>query len=180
MTGKSLRKVILYIAESLDGYIATDNDELGFLAVVRIPGEDYGYKEFTRTVDTVIMGRKTYDKVLSFGGDFPHKDKKCFVLSKTRTGKDDHVEFYEGDIAELITMLRQTEGKDIYVDGGSGLVFELMKKNLIDRFVISIIPYLLGGGIPLFKADRPEQELKLTASKVFSSGLVQLTYETIK
>ncbi len=81
------RKVILYIASSLDGFIAKENDDISFLSVVEKKGEDYGYHAFIETVDTVIMGRKTYDKVLSFGIDFPHHDKKCYELTRTKNGK---------------------------------------------------------------------------------------------
>ncbi len=176
----SNRKVILYIAASLDGYIAAENDDLSFLSTVESPGEDYGYQNFVKTVDTVIIGRKTHDKVLTMGIPFPHKDKKCYVFSRTKKGKDNLVEFYNGEISELITQLQQTEGKDIFIDGGAELVFELMKQNLIDRFVVSIIPILLGGGVSLFRQGRQKQNLKLINSKTFPSGLVQLWYDMAK
>lgn len=174
------RKVVLYIASSLDGYIASENGNLDFLSMVESPGEDYGYNDFIATVDTVIMGRKTYDKVLSFGIDFPHRDKKCYVLSRTKTGRDENVEFVAGNIAGLIANIRKTGGNDIFIDGGAELVFELMKQNLIDRFIISIIPVLLGAGIPLFKPGTQKQKLQLAASRAFSSGLVQLWYDRVK
>jgi dihydrofolate reductase len=170
------RKVILYIAASLDGYIATDNDDISFLSIVQTPGEDYGYSDFIETVDTVILGRKTYEKALSFGEGFPHRDKKCYVISRTKRGTDKNVEFYNGDIGQLITTLRNTSGKNIFVDGGAQTVFELMKRNLIDKYIISIIPHLLGGGITLFKPGRQEQKIKLMRSMTFPSGLVQLWY----
>jgi Dihydrofolate reductase len=75
------RQLILHIATTLDGYIAKEDGDISFLTIVESPGEYYGYSEFIKTIDTVIMGRKTYDKVLSFGGEFPHRDKKCYVLS---------------------------------------------------------------------------------------------------
>jgi dihydrofolate reductase len=175
----TLRKVVLYIATSLDGYIAAENDELSFLSIVERQGEDYGYNEFIKTVDTVIMGRKTYDKILSFGIDFPHRDKKCYVLSRTRTGVDENVEFFNGDISALIKSIRSTGGSDIFIDGGAELVFELMKLNLIDRYIISVIPVMLGNGTPLFKPGRPQQNLKLVDSKTYPSGLVQLWYDSI-
>ncbi|HNP99428.1 MAG TPA: dihydrofolate reductase, partial [Bacteroidia bacterium] len=75
------RKIILYIACSVDGYIAGPNDNLDFLSMVERPSEDYGYQKFTDTIDAVIMGRKTYDKVLSFGIPFPHSGRNCFVVT---------------------------------------------------------------------------------------------------
>ncbi len=172
------REVILYIAMSLDGFIATESGGIDWLSIVEKPNEDYGYTEFVKTTDTVIMGRKTYDKVLSFGIDFPHKDKTCFVLSKTKSGKDENVSFYNGDVKELIAQIRQSDGKHIYCDGGAEIVFELMKQKLIDRFVISIIPILLGNGIRLFQNGNQTNELILIKNKVFESGLIQLEYIT--
>lgn len=174
------REIILYIAMSLDGYIAKDNDNIDFLSVVESPGEDYGYGDFQKGVDTVIWGRKTYDKVLSFGIEFPYKDKKCYVLSRTKKGKDENVEFYNGDVKELIQTIRQQKGKNIYCDGGGEVVFELLKNSLIDKMIISVIPHLVGSGVRLFKNGRPEQKLTFLKSITFPSGLVQLWYSKRK
>ncbi|WP_207434033.1 dihydrofolate reductase family protein [Sabulibacter ruber] len=172
-----MRQVVLYIAMSLDGYIAKEDDNIDFLSMVERPGEDYGYQAFQHTVDTLIWGRRTYDKVLSMNmPEFMHKDKKCYVLSKTRTGHDENVEFYGGDLKDLISSLRQQPGKNIYCDGGGEVVYALLKDKLIDRLIISVIPHLLGSGIRLFKDGRPEQYLTLTQSLTFPSGLVQLWY----
>lgn len=173
----SERKVILYIAMSLDGYIARENDDISWLSIVEDPPEDYGYGEFVKNIDTVIMGRKTYDKVLSFGIDFPHKNKKCYVLSWTKTGCDENVEYYSGDLKALTEDLKSREGKDIFVDGGAEVVNGLLKLDLIDEFVISVIPVFLGSGVRLFKDDRPEQLLRLKGAKSYPCGLVQLWYE---
>lgn len=162
---------------SIDGYIAKDQDNIEFLSVVDRPNEDYGYADFQQSVDTVIWGRKTYDKVLSFGIDFPHKDKKVYVFSKSRTGKDENVEYFNGPAKDLIAALQQQPGKDIYCDGGGDIVYELLQDALIDRMIISVIPHLVGTGIRLFKDGRPEQKLTLTRSTSFPSGLVQLWYE---
>lgn len=171
------RKTVLYIAMSLDGYIAKENDDISFLSLVENPPEDYGYNDFIKTVDTVIMGRKTYDKVLSFGIDFPHKDKKCYVISRSRNGRDENVEYYNGDLAGLIQKIHAMEGKDIFIDGGAQIVNELLQQNQIDKIIISIIPVMLGSGISLFQNGRPEQKLKFLRSVTFPSGLVQLWYE---
>jgi dihydrofolate reductase len=171
------RHVVLYIAMTLDGFIATENGDISFLSVVQRPGEDYGYGDFIKTVDTIIIGRKTYDKVLTFAGEFPYGERKCYVLSHHETGKNKNVEFYNGDIGRLITNIRGTTGKNIFIDGGAEIVFEMMKQNLIDRFIVSIIPHLLGSGIALFKPGRPEQKLKLIRAVTFPSGLTQLWYE---
>lgn len=161
---------------SLDGYIAKEDDNIDFLNIVEFPGEDYGYASFLKNVDTVIWGRRTYDKVLTLTSDYTHKDKKVYVLSRTRTGTNDNIE-YVSDLQALISQLQETPGLDIYCDGGAEIVYELLKHSLIDRLIVSIIPHLLGGGIRLFKDGRPEQSLKFKQSITFPSGLVQLWYE---
>ena len=171
------RKVVLFIAMSLDGYIAREDGDLEWLSVVEDQTEDYGYSNFINTVDTVIMGRKTYEKVLSFGIDFPHKNKTCFVISKTHQGKDENVTFMNGNLFDFIFSLKKMPGKNIYLDGGSELVFEFLKHHLIDEMIISVIPVLLGGGIPLFKKGNVPYSLKLIKSTSFKSGLVQLYYQ---
>ena len=172
------RKVILFIAMSLDGFIATENDDLSFLDVVAIKGEDYGYAHFVNHVDTIIWGRKTYDKVVSFGGDIPYADKKVYVISRTRSGTKGHVRFVDNVVA-LIEQLKSEEGLDIYCDGGGEVVSELLKHQLIDEMVISIIPHLLGSGKSLFKNNRPPQQLEFVNAKTFKSGLVQLKYRNV-
>lgn len=173
------RQVILYIAMSLDGYIAKNDDNIDFLSIVEAPGEDYGFTSFQSEVDTVIWGRKTYDKILTLGIDSNYADKKLYVLSKTKTGTDENVEFFNGEIRDLISSLKAETGKNIYCDGGGQLVFELLKNSLIDKMIISIIPHLVGNGIRLFKDNRPEQSLKLTRTITFPSGLVQLWFDNL-
>lgn len=172
-----MKKLVLYIACSLDGYIAGPDDDLSFLDSMQVEGEDYGYQAFTSTIDTVIMGRKTYDKVLSFGVPFPHSDKTCYVVSKHKTGKDENVTFYNGNIKALITELKQQGGKDIFCDGGATLVNELMREHLFDRLIVSIIPCILGKGVRLFDDGNSFQKLRLTDCKSFPTGLVQVCYE---
>jgi dihydrofolate reductase len=177
---KNQRKVVLYIAQSLDGYIARANDDISWLSIVERDHEDYGYDDFVKTIDTVFMGRKTYDKVLSFGIEFPHKGRKCYVLSKRLKGTDENVQFFSGNISDLITEIKKEEGKDIFIDGGSEIVREFRDNDLIDEYIISIIPILLGKGIRLFRETNTENNLRLVNSKTFDSGLVQLKYERVK
>ncbi len=173
------RKVILYIAMSLDGYIATNDGDLTWLDAVQVPGEDYGYNAFVSSVDTVIMGRKTYDKVLTFDIPFPHKGRMCYVLSNSKQGVEENVTFYNGDLKVLIADLKSKEGADIFVDGGANIVNELMKQGLIDKYIISVIPAFLGGGIRLFDDGRPGETLKLLHTAFYPSGLVQMWYDRV-
>lgn len=175
----SKRKVILYIAMSLDGYIAKPNDDLSFLDMVQKEGEDYGYFDFVKSVDTVILGRKTYDWVMKQVPEFPHADKTTFVISKNKKPSLGNLNYYNGSLQELITTLKSQSGKNIFCDGGAQVVNSLLKEKLIDELIISVIPVLLGNGIRLFEDGRPEQNLKLISSKSFEKGLVQLHYTTI-
>lgn len=171
------RKVILYIATSLDGYIAKSNDDLSFLSIVEQEGQDYGYADFVKTVDAVIVGRKTYEKVISMGFDFPHADKDVYIITRTPRQNVGSVKFYTGDLKTLIDKLKSENGKNIFCDGGAEIVHELLKENLIDEFIISVIPIIVGNGTKLFKDGRPELKLELVSTKQFDKGLTQLHYK---
>ncbi len=171
------RKVILYIAASLDGYIAKPNDDLSFLSIVQKDDEDYGYSVFINSVDTVILGRKTYDWVMKQVPVFPHADKNTFIITRNAKPSIGKVNFYSGSLKEIISKLKSESGKNIFIDGGAEIVHELLKENLIDEFIISIIPVLVGSGIKLFKDGRSEQTLELVSVKKFEKGLAQLHYK---
>lgn len=175
-----MRKVIVYIACSLDGYIAGPDDDLGFLHKVEKPGEDYGYGEFIESIETVIMGRKTYEKVMSMVDEFPHASRECYVMTSTPQMDKGKTVFYTGNLKQLVVMLRQQHGRDIFVDGGAEIVNALMKDNLVDEFIISIVPVMLGNGTHLFKDGRPETDVELVSVRHFDTGLVQLHYTRIK
>jgi len=170
------RRLMLFIAMSIDGFIAKSDGDISFLSIVEQEGEDYGYNDFIKTVDTVIVGRKTYDKVISMGYDFPHSDKEVYIITRTLRPSIGSVKFYTDSLIDLVARLKSENGKHIFVDGGAEIVNELLKDDLIDEFYISVIPVLLGDGIPLFKIGRPEIGLKLLSSKSFDKGLVQLHY----
>ena len=170
------RKVIVYIATSLDGYIAKPNDDLSFLSIVAQEGEDYGYADFIKTVDTVILGRKTYDWVMTQVPEFPHADKDSFVITRTAKPASGKTNFYTGNLKDLVSGLKNRQGKNIFIDGGAEIVNELLKEDLIDEFIISVIPILVGNGIKLFQDGRPEHQLELIATKQFEKGLAQLHY----
>lgn len=161
---------------SLDGYIATQDNGLEFLSIVEEKDQDYSYTDFVNTIDTVIVGRKSYDKVLSMGLEYPHTDKNLFIITRTPRPAVGSTKFYSGNLKELVLDLKSKKGKNIYVDGGAEVANELLNDNLIDEFYISIVPALLGNGISLFQNDRPGLNLKLISSKSYNKGLVQLHY----
>jgi dihydrofolate reductase len=174
-----MRKVILYISMSLDGYIARVDGDISFLSLMEQKDQDYGYADFNKTVDTVIVGRKSYDKVVSMGFKYPHNDKDVFIISKTRHENSGSFKYYSGSLKTLVSGLKSKPGKNIYCDGGSLIVNELLKENLIDEFIISVIPIILGDGIELFTRGRPEISLRLINCEKFETGLVQIHYEKV-
>ena len=163
---------------SLDGYIAQPNDDLSFLKLVEKEGEDYGYAEFTDTIDTLIIGRKTYDHVLNEIGSshYDNGQRDVYVITRTQRPNSGRTIFYTGNLAELVQRLRSENGKGIYCDGGSEIINELLKNDLVDEFIISVIAILVGDGKRLFKDGRPEQQLELLNTKTFDTGLTQLHY----
>ncbi|MBC9934162.1 dihydrofolate reductase family protein [Chitinophaga qingshengii] len=177
-----MRKLSLFIATSLDGYIAQPNDDLSFLKLVEKEGEDYGYTEFTSTIDTIIIGRKTYDYVLKEIGPshYDNGQRDVYVITRTERPDTGRIHFHTGDITTLVQQLKNGNGKNIYCDGGAEVINELLKSDLIDEFIISVIPILLGNGTRLFKDGRPEQVLEFMTAKTFDTGLVQLHYKRKK
>lgn len=177
-----MRKLSLFIATSLDGYIAKPNDDLSFLKLVEKEGEDYGYAEFTANIDTLILGRKTYDYVLKEIGSshYDNGQRDVYVITRTARPCVGRTTFYTGKLTELVQRLKSDSGKNIYCDGGAEIINELLQHDLIDEFIISVIPILVGNGTRLFKDNRPEQELELVSLKSFEAGLTQLHYKRKK
>lgn len=174
-----MRKLSLFIATSLDGYIAKPNDDLSFLKLVEKEGEDYGYTEFTANIDTIIIGRKTYDWVLGKIGasHYDNGERNVYVITRNEKPGVGKTTFYTGDLTELVQQLKRENGKNIYCDGGAEIVNELLKNDLIDEFIISVIPVLVGNGTRLFEDGRPEQQLEFLGAKTFDTGLTQLHYK---
>jgi dihydrofolate reductase len=173
-----MRKLSLFIAVSLDGYIAKANDDLSFLSLVEKEGEDYGYAEFIESVDAIIIGRKTYDYVVREIGasHYDNGQRTVYVITRTPRPSVGRVNFYTGSLKELVIQLKSEGGKNIYCDGGAEVVNELLQHDLIDELTISIVPILLGNGIRLFKDNRPEQLLELVGAASFETGVTQLRY----
>lgn len=173
-----MRTLSLFIATSLDGYIAKPNDDLNFLKLVEKEGEDYGYAAFSSTIDTIILGRKTYDWVLREIGSshYDNGERNVYVITRTERPNVGKRVFYTRNLTELVQQLKSEKGKNIFCDGGAEIIHELLKNDLIDEFIIAVIPVLLGDGTRLFKDRRPEQLLELVHAKSFDTGLTQLHY----
>ncbi len=177
-----MRKISLFIATSLDGYIAKSNDDLSFLKLVEKEGEDYGYAKFTDTIDTLIIGRRTYDYVLKEIGSshYDNGRRDVYVITRTERPSVGRTTFYTGSLIDLVDRLKSENGKNIYCDGGAEVINELMRHDLIDEFIISVVPVLLGNGTRLFKDGRLEQLLEFVNAKTYDTGLAQLYYKRKK
>ncbi|MEY2638877.1 MAG: hypothetical protein RIR90_359 [Bacteroidota bacterium] len=173
-----MRELIVYIAMSVDGFIAGNNDDLSFLQQVEQEGEDYGYADFIQTIDTVIIGRRTYDTVMRLTDQFPHADKTCYIISSKAQEPKGNLRFYTGDLKALVALLKEIKSdKHIFCDGGASIVQQLLRLQLVDRLIVSIIPVVLGDGIRLFGDNTIQQNLQLVHSKSYPKGLVQLHYQ---
>jgi len=166
-----MKKLILYIASSLDGYIARKNGGIDWL----FTDNDYGYNTFIAGIDTVLMGYKTYEAVLSFG-DYEYKDKKSYIFTRKEIASFNNITFVNKNIPEFVRNLKTENGKDIWLIGGGEIVSLLMKDNLIDEYMIFVHPLLLGEGIPLFPEGFSQVNLQSVSTKKYPSGLIQLNF----
>ncbi|RJP78399.1 MAG: dihydrofolate reductase [Candidatus Zixiibacteriota bacterium] len=175
-----MRHIILYIASSLDGYLARPDGGLDWLPQPT-EAEDYGYRDFYASIDTIIMGRKTYDLILTLG-PYPYAGKTVYVLSRTRAGeRDERVQFIGGDIARWAADLKAAPGKDLWLEGGGEVVREFLAARLIDRLILTVVPVLIGRGLPLFPpGEYGDLTLRLIRTIPYPDGLVQVTYDVIR
>ncbi|GMU60196.1 MAG: deaminase [Myxococcaceae bacterium] len=163
----------VFLATSVDGFIARTDGTLDWLDAVQRKGEDYGYARFFRRVDTVVIGRNTYDFVRTLE-EWPYGDKRCVVLTHRPVKPKAHETFSAGAPGALVSRLARLGARRIYVDGGR-VISRFLAAGLIDELTISQIPVLLGHGVRLFQ-DGMERRLKLARTKSFPSGLVQTTW----
>lgn len=171
-----MRKIILYIAASLDGYIARQNGSIDWLEneIFAIENEDYGYSKFLKTIDTTLMGNSTYKTILGFGITFPYADKTNYVFSHSPHPDTEHVHFVHKGAVDFIAQLKQQPGKNIWLIGGGQLNTHFLNAGLIDEIILTYIPVILGSGIPLFATGAQERILKVTESKQYPNGFVQV------
>ena len=167
-----MSKIILYIATSLDGYIAIEDESIDWLP----ESAKSGYDAFYKSIDTVIMGKTTYDQVLTFG-EYPYKDKKSFVFTTTTQTKDENVEFVS-DVNKFVKDDFPGVGKNIWLVGGAQIIASFLKQKVVDEIIITIIPVLLGRGIPLFKNIENDTKLELIKTKKYIQ-LVDLHYKVL-
>ena len=171
-----MRKVTFGVANSLDNYIAGKDGAIDWI----LGGDEAAsvMTEFWKTIDTVVIGRKTYEPVLKSGTPFPtYPGVKNYVLSRTlKESPDRKVEIVGEDVAEFVRKLKTEEGKDIFIMSGGLLAKPLFEANLIDEVRLTIHPVLLGSGVPLFHEISHQIDLELIACKTFKNGCVSVTY----
>jgi dihydrofolate reductase len=170
-----MRKIIVYIATSADGFIARPDGDIGWLERPRVAGT-YGMDEFYQSIDTVLMGRKTYDLALKMRqSSYPGK-RNC-VFSKTpRKSTIPEVEFVSEDAGEFAKRLRATPGKAIWLCGGGELIGSILDAGQVDEFIIHVIPILIGEGIPLLHPRHRSVPLALLSARSYPDGVVRLHY----
>lgn len=168
-----MRKITLNIATTLDGYIEGPNGEIDWC----LNDQDYGLTEFADDTDALFMGRKSYELIAQAGLGF-FENHAIYVFSDTLSA-DEHLAIKiirSADFAAFVKDFREQEGKNIWFFGGAGLLASFMAENLVDEFLISIHPIILGSGKPLFQSGKDKVDLMLINHKSYSSGLVQLRY----
>jgi dihydrofolate reductase len=173
---------VVYIAQSLDGYIADKNGGIDWLTDIPNPGNsDFGYADFINNIDAIVMGRNTFNKILTFG-DWPYT-KPVYVISssldKVPDGLSDKVTILNTNPADAVKRINQEGHNNLYIDGGL-LIQSFLSADLIDELILTTIPILLGGGIPLFgELDNP-MKFSHVKTEVLVNSLVKSCYKRLK
>ena len=165
-----MRKLKLYIASSLDGYIAGPKAEIDWLNAAG--AADYGYHEFYASIDTTLMGNITYKQILGFG-EFPYPDKANYVFTRGTTTDTENVQLISGDIAAFVRSLKNRPGKDIWLVGGGQINTVLLNEQLIDEIILTVFPLVLGDGIPLFAPNAKRTQFETVGCQTYETGLIQ-------
>jgi len=165
-----MTKTLVYIATSLDGFVAKENGSIDWLP----ESSESSYDAFYKSIDTVILGKTTYEQVLTFG-EYPYKDKKSFVFTRTSKNNDDNVEFVS-DLAKFVKDGFPGAGTNIWLVGGPKIIASFLKMGVVDEIITTVIPVLLGRGIPLFQNIENEIKLELVKTEKYDQ-LVDLHYK---
>ena len=168
-----MRRLKLFVATSLDGYIAARDGDVSW----RFHDGDYGYEAFLAGIDTVLLGRRTYETALSFA-QWPYPESKVVVFTRGDTLRvlSPNTVATSRTPADIVLELRAREGKDLWLVGGGELVRQCLDAGLIDDIIVSIHPTLLGEGVPFVAPGAARTPLARTAERRYPSGLVQLSY----
>jgi dihydrofolate reductase len=171
------RKITVHIATSADGYIARPDGDLDWLTSRPAPAGFYGIQAFTQTIDTKVLGRKTYEWSLRMGAKFPSKERTIvFSRSPRPIDAPPAVEFTDDEIGVFVNRLQESPGKNVWLMGGGEIIASFLDARAIDEFVISVVPVFIGDGIPLIARRHRHVPLALLSTEKFEDGVVQLHY----
>lgn len=175
-----MRELILYTTVSLDGYLAPIYGGFDVLTTISNPErDDYGKNVFFESVDSIIMGGKTYYELSCIGVDMPFKAKDIYVVSKKSIEIHNEVRFIKENAINEIKKFKELEGKNIWLLGGGVLNASLLEKRLVDKIILIYLPVMLGNGIPLFPKYEGKSHWKLVNSQSFKNGILKVEYQLI-
>lgn len=166
--------VSAFIAASLDGFIAREDGSIDFLDCVNTPGEDYGFADYFSRIDTIVLGRTTWETVQAFSS-WPFTGRRVVVMTHRTLPAKHNEAVHAGQLVPLLTQLYSDGARNVYVDGGH-VIRQALAENVIDQLTLSTIPVLLGRGLPLFGEAAPRLTFDLVNSRAWPSGLVQNTW----
>lgn len=175
-----MNKTTLYIATSLDGKIARKDGSLDWLFSLPNPNQiDHGYADFLSNIGTTIMGRKTYNEIIGFGVDWPYQGMNSYVVTTSKDFKPTTPDTFSiaTDLNDFIDNLKIGGEKDIWLIGGGQLIASFLEKKILDRMILTIIPTIIGEGIPLFPNSNEDTNWELVNVEQFETGVVNLTYD---
>jgi len=162
----------VFIATSLDGYIARADGAIDWLQIVHPLDESHGYDAFFASIDTLVVGRGTYEVARGFE-TWPYGGKRVIVMTHRAEAPRHGEEFFAGSVTDLVARLG--DARHVYIDGGN-VIRQFLAAGLVDAATISIVPIVLGGGIRLFSGGEGEHRLELESHRAWPTGLVQLRY----
>lgn len=170
-----MRKLLLNLAVTLDGYIEGPNGEIDWC----LADQDYGMTAFLERCDALLMGRKSYTGMLAYDAD-PWPEKHKHVFSRTLREVIPNTEVLAGDVAQEVGRLKAMPGKAIWLFGGADLIAQCLQAGLVDELCLAVHPVLLGGGRPLFTPDARRTGLRTLDTRTYDTGLVQVTYAVVR
>lgn len=174
-----MKKVILYLAMSLDGFIADENQAVDWLTGDGSNPQAIGsYEKFISSIETIIMGHTTYNQIITqlTKDNWPYSDLTTYVISHRKKENKTNIYFTDENLKSLILRLKEKEGKDIWICGGANIINQLIELDLIDEYYLTIIPVILGKGIKLFNEQDKSTVLKLLSTENYN-GMVDLRYQ---
>ena len=169
-----MRRIIYFLATSLDGFLARNDGAIDWL----FTNQDYGFSEFFKSVDTVLLGRKTYEQSLSFG-DYPYQTKQNFIFSRS-VSRFDHGTAVDQPIRQFAEELKLRPGSDIWLVGGSELAGHFFAAGAVDELIVYVHPILIGSGLVLASGLPGDVRLQFRGSKPYETGLLRLSYWVVK